>query len=286
MLGIVIVNYRSDSLTEKFVKEEIPKVNCAHTVVVVDNGATEEEAEALSTRLGGIKVIASENRGFAVGNNIGARWLRDNCNPDYILFSNNDIQISSSGVLPEMIKRMKSNPEIGVIGPEVVGLDGKRQSPEPYMGLWKRFVWMYLATPFMSEKKKSRRFFLNYPEGAEEGRHYKLMGAFFMVEADSFFKAGMFDENTFLFAEEPILSERMDSIGKCCYFLPSVRVVHAHGETIKKHYDASKSAMMQFDSMAYYYQRYRGYGGLSISIVRIIYRLILLTKRAFNIPGL
>ena len=77
MLGIVIVNYRSDSLTEKFVREEVPKVNCPHTVVVVDNGATDEEADALSKRLGGIRVIASENKGFAVGNNIGAKWLRD-----------------------------------------------------------------------------------------------------------------------------------------------------------------------------------------------------------------
>ena len=278
MLGIVIVSYRSDDRTIAFVQEELSKVGIPHQTVIVDNGASTEEAEALGARLPGVQVIAAGNVGYARGNNLGARWLLEHVRPDRILFANNDIRLESDRVVETLAESLAAHPEVGAVGPEVVGLDGLRQSPEPYLGLWKRYVWMYLSTPFLSRERKRRMFALDYPEKAEEGFHYKLSGAFLMVDANAFFQAGMFDENTFLYAEENILSERYGTIGKGCWFCPSVRVVHEHGSTVNAHFRSREIDLMQFRSMAYYYMHYKGYSHLSVLLVEWVFRAVLLVR--------
>ena len=278
MTGIVVVSYRSADRTVAFVTGELSKVAVPHSVVVVANGATAEEAEALAARLPGVKVIAADNGGYARGNNIGARWLRENVHPTHILFANDDVHLVSEGVVETLVDKAAGDSKIGAIGPEVVGPDGVRQSPEPYMGLWKRYVWMYLSTPFLSKARKRKVFRLDYPEQAAEGFHYKLSGSFFLVDAEAFFQAGMFDENTFLYAEENILSERLSGIGKGCYFCPSVRVVHDHGKTVNAHYPGRLPAVLQYRSMAYYYANYRGYSRLSTGLAGLVFRVILSLK--------
>lgn len=278
MTGIVVVSYRSDEETIRFVTQELSKVRTEHRTVVVANGASREETEALAGRLPGVTVLPAENGGYAKGNNIGARWLKEHLDPEYILFTNNDIILNGPGVVETLLEAAASHPEAGAVGPEVVGTDGIRQSPEPYMGLWKRYVWMYFCTPFLSRARKRELFRLDYPEKAGEGEHYKLSGSFFLVKADAFFRAGAFDGNTFLYAEENILSERLGRIGRYCLFCPSVRVIHAHGETVNRHFEARKRALLQYDSMAYYYRAYKGYSRLETAIVRLLFQIILLVK--------
>ena len=277
MVGIVVVSYRSDDRTVVFVTRELPRIGLPYKVVVVDNGATEEEAEALRLRTG-CEVIARENDGYASGCNAGADWLCTDPDVDVLLFTNNDIHLASDDVVDRLIDKLKDRPDIGVIGPEVIGKDGKRQSPEPYKGLWKQYVWMYFSTPFLSREKKRRVFQLNASDEAEEGECYRVMGSFFLCPRDAWEQAGGMDPHTFLYAEEPILSERMHRVGRIVYFLPSVTVVHEHGSTIRQHFALKKAAWLQYRSNAYYYKTYRGYPVWQTTLAGWIYRLILCVK--------
>ena len=272
MVGIVIVSYRSDDLTVRFVREDLSRISVPYRVVVVDNGET--GSSALQKKLPEVTVLVSENRGYASACNLGAEWLRDQVHPESVLFCNNDLRFLSDRVVETLCETLSAHPEVGAIGPCIVGPDGRRQSPEPYRGLWNRYVWMYVLTPFLSRDRKTRKFQLDYAEKASEGYHYKLMGSFLMVRAEAFFEAGCFDEQTFLYAEEPILSERLSRIGKRCWFCPSVTVVHDHGAVIGSSFKRTETDWMQFRSMAYYYRRYRGYPAWEISLVRMLYRLI------------
>lgn len=272
MVGIVIVSYRSDDLTVRFVREDLSRISVPYRVVVVDNGET--GSSALQEKLPEVTVLVSENRGYASACNLGAEWLRDQVHPESVLFCNNDLRFLSDRVVETLCETLSAHPEVGAIGPCIVGPDGRRQSPEPYRGLWNRYVWMYVLTPFLSRDRKTRKFQLDYAEKASEGYHYKLMGSFLMVRAEAFFEAGCFDERTFLYAEEPILSERLSRIGKRCWFCPSVTVLHDHGAVIGSSFKRQETDWMQFRSMAYYYRRYRGYPAWEISLVRMLYRLI------------
>lgn len=273
MLGVVIVNYLSDSLTARFVREELSKIKIPYVAVIVNNGATESSSSKLESETG-VKVITAANGGYAKGNNIGARYLKEKFNPEYILFSNNDIAIGEGDVVGKLVSRLSDLPSSAIIGPEVIGLDGRRQGPEPYIGPWNKFVFMYLSTPFLSKARKRKVFSLDYSENAQEGTHYKLSGCFFLVRSRDFFSVGMFDENTFLYAEENILSDRFSAINKTLYFYPSVQIVHEHGKTISRTTGRKKMAMLQFESMSYYYSAYRGYPRFVMRIIGFVYWII------------
>ena len=278
-LGIVVVSYRSDDETVAFVRDGLSGISVPHLTVVVDNGATEAEASGLQERIPDATVLRAENLGYARGNNLGVVWLLGNGSPEYILISNNDVELTGDGVVEALMDKADAHPEAAVFGPAVVGPDGDFQSPEPYMGLWKRYVWMYLSTPFLSSERKRELFFLDYARQAQEGLHYRLSGSFFLVRTADFVRVGLFDPQTFLYGEECILSERLSHIGKGCYYCPDVRVIHRHGETVRRHIDDERSSWTQCDSMACYYRDYRGYARVEIRFVRLLYRLILKIRK-------
>ena len=277
-IGIVIVNYREYDRTERFIREESSRIRRPYRLVVVDNGGEPERAEALRQRTG-CEVLVRENDGFAAGCNAGAAALCADADIDLLLFTNNDLHLQTDDVVDRLIDKLEERPDIGIIGPEIVGTDGKRQSPEPYLGLWKRYVWMYLSTPFLTKAAKRRIFCLDAADEAKEGECYRVMGSFFLCPRKAWQQAGGMDPHTFLYAEEPILSERMLRIGLKTYFLPSVTVVHEHGSTIRKHIDSKKASRLQFRSNAYYYRAYKGYPAWQTTLVGWIYRLILSVKR-------
>ena len=294
MLAIIIVNYKSEARTVKYVEEELGKIGIPHVIVVVNNSATDESNqvlakalnapivdahEMLSTQGTGVYIVPhQDNLGFAKGNNLGAEFSMKNFDIDYFLFTNNDIRLESVNVVEKLLAKLEMLKGVGMIGPRVIGLDGKEQSPEPYYPFWKRYVWMYWMTPFLSTEKKIKLFQLDYPEKAKEGIHYKLMGSFFMVKADDFVSCGMMDSNTFLFGEEVILTERLKAIGKDVYYDPSVTVVHEHGATISNAFKQKRILRTQFKSESYYYRTYRGISQFSLWVGRLSVEFYLLLK--------
>lgn len=291
MLVTIIVNYKSNFRTIRYVKEELCKVSIEQKIVIVNNGASPESDEELANALGA-HVVTSEqglgnhaniylisdpnNSGFAKGNNIGARFAIDVLEADYLLFTNNDIKFLNIDVVEQLISKFEVLQGVGIIGPKVIGLDGKFQSPEPYVSFWDRNVWMFLSTPFYSKAGKRKRFMLDYSQNAKEGFHYKLMGSFFIVKSVDFVKCGMFDEHTFLYAEEPILTERMKRIGLRPYYYPQVSVLHDHGATTKKHFKGNKLGDIQFNSECYYYKTYCHTPLIQIligKVVRFLYKI-------------
>jgi len=281
MIAVVVINYRDEQRTIDFVRNELSKISLPYRVIIVDNGSTPDSAAALKSVLepsGAVVLTSSENLGFACGNNLGAEYARDNFRPEQILFANNDIRFTDTDVVDKMAEKLSAVKEAGVIGPKVVGLDGKLQSPSPFIPFLDRHVWIYWTTPFTSRAWRNARFSLDYAEMATEGFHYIVSGCFFMVDARDFFECGEMDPNTFLYGEEMILSERMKKIGKQIYYLPSAAVVHEHGMTTTKYYNTLKIRQMKLESDSYYYRNYIGTPRWQIALARFTYFL----KRIFS----
>ena len=149
-------NYKNELLTADFVTKEIRKLQYKElSIVVVNNGATDESDSVLSKLLqapvlglGDYKASSNntyiltsrENLGFARGNNLGAEFAKKHLKPEYLLFSNNDIQITQPDTIEELIITLEGHPEVGMIGPKVIGLKGELQSPEPYQSFWDRCI--------------------------------------------------------------------------------------------------------------------------------------------------
>ena len=292
-LGIVIVSYKSAQMTIDFVKRELPKVDVPWVCCVVNNAATEEETriiaegaqaevidpetlQAKGRNTGGIYIVPStDNLGFAKGNNLGVKFLTKNFNCTHLLFSNNDVEIKSPDCLSTLIDKLSANPEIGAIGPRIFCLDGSEQLPhDGYVSIYRQIGWHLL--PFLRKKYKpqmSEKIAEPSLPIRSSGFTYWVQGAFLVMRTSDFLQVGMFDPNTFLYAEEPILAERLKTMGKQMYYENSVSILHYEGGTIVKQHGSRKSEYMVMESNCYYYRKYLHYNPLLVWLYRTTFRL-------------
>ena len=292
-LGIVIVSYKSAQMTIDFVSRELPKVDVPWVCCIVNNAATKEETRKIAegvdaevidakdlrakdARTGGVYVLTSvENLGFAKGNNLGVEFLKENFDCTHLLFTNNDVEIKSSDCLSTLIEKLNSNQEIGAIGPRIFCLDGSEQLPhDGYVSVYRQIGWHLL--PFLRKKHNPQT-----PDKKEKsslpirssGFTYWVQGAFLVMRTSDFLQVGMFDPETFLYAEEPILAERLKSIGKQMYYENSVSILHYEGGTIVKQHGSRKSEYMVMESNCYYYRKYLHYNPLLVWLYRTTFRM-------------
>ena len=279
ILATIIVNYKSEHRTITYVKEELLlKCTVPQIIVIVNNGATEESSNILCNSLNAVlindikasifesKIYVihnNENTGFAKGNNLGVDFISEHFNVKYLLFSNNDIRFIDSNVVEVLIEKLESLPDVGVIGPKVVGLDGNDQNPYVFKSFWNEILWMSWGRfiPFWHLKKFDRT-------KAQEGYYYRLMGSFFIVPYVSYIRCGKMDPNTFLYAEEVILAERMLKIGMKNYYLPEVSVLHEHGQTTTKYLRKGNNILL--DSILYYFKEYKNISVINLFIGKIL----------------
>lgn len=268
MTAVVIVNYRGSERTVKFVREECSVIAVPHKVIIVDNASTQESFDFLSSSLPDALILSSiENLGFARGNNLGAEAARL-FGAETILFVNNDISFLGQDVAGALAARLSELENVALIGPEVVGTDGRLQSPYPRQSFAMRHLLPYWGKLFYKADTLRAKTAADFPETAVEGPCAWVSGSCFLVDAKAFFEAGMFDPATFLYAEEAILSERLARVGKLSYYYPQVSVLHEHGAVTRKYYDRVQLRRMKFESESYYYRNYCGTPSWQIALGR------------------
>lgn len=272
--GVVIVAYHSFERVVNYLRNELPKLGDEAVIAVVNNAATAEESTALAIACQAYQVDGTEKRlpenqrifllhfeenlGYGKGNNRGAFFLIHNFNVQFLLFSNDDIEVQSNQVLNQLSLILDNNPEMKIIGPRVVGLTGRDQSPHwKPISLYREVAWnllFFLRRPTKHAAKKKDLI-------ATTEYCYWVSGAFFLVDAAAFLRVGGFDENVFLYNEEKILSERFLKHGWLCGWTPDVTVLHYEGASTD--ISVNKRALLQASS-CYYYQYYRHYSYFAI----------------------
>ena len=240
MLGIVIVIYKSIEQVAAYVSQEIVKIQADYRAVVVDVGCDDVDDVRLPRALGMADgtletervflLRETENLGYARGNNRGVEFLlRRFPGIDSFLITNDDIQFISYNVIDKLMEKMASLADAAVIGPRIVNLQDEEQLPEltpPAIG-WE--IRRNILLPILGSRLNKQT-----KEKIQTGYVYRLEGCFMLVRKDDFLACGKFDERTFLYREEAILSERLKAIGKRMYYDDSVTIRHFVGNTTSK----------------------------------------------------
>ena len=287
MIATIIVGYKNEALTTAYIQQELSKFTVENIVILVNNSSTPASCRYFEKSVGAcviqsdfsdfqpskrIYVIdVKENLGFAKANNLGVDFVRTFFPEiEYVLFSNNDIRIVDANVVDVLISKYETVKGIGIIGPNILCVDGKRQTPMPECSLWHgvRSDLLYLLTHIRLKDHGD-----DYCVTAQEGFHYTFSECFFVSRVKDFVACGMMDPHTFLYAEGNILSERMSRIGLGYYFVPSVSVIHDNGTTTRKHV-GSNTALMMAESNAYYYKHYRGYSSFSVAFYLLLAKVM------------
>lgn len=289
-LGVVIVDYHTVLQTIKYIKEQLIITELTNKIVIVLNDVKDEELGIIIKELDceiileqkelnlqkNIFIIPSiENLGYAKGNNLGAKFLVDTFDVDYLCICNNDLNFQGKDPFIPLISILKEKADIGVIGPKVIGFENEDQSPHKYISLFDKYLFRNILAPFINLFNRTSKYNA-IVANAEEGYYYRIMGCFILLKSKLFVDCGKFDENTFLFGEESILSERLIKIGKRCYFYPEVCIVHEHGKTINKFFKKRKILEQEFISDQHYYTTYLGVGVISITFARIFLKIYII----------
>lgn len=91
-----------------------------------------------------------------------------------------------------------------------------------------------------------------------------LVDNFKMKEVD------FFDENTFLYAEEPIIAERLKKKNYQIAYYDSIYVKHLHGQTTALLKNKNK-LLIELDSLLYYFREYKDFNKFELLLIKYGY---------------
>jgi GT2 family glycosyltransferase len=283
----IVLNYLNHEQTFACVTDLLRQDSSDLEVVVVDNQSPNDSmsrlTEAFAHEPRVVILQSKENRGYAAGNNFGARWRISKGTVEYLLICNNDVRIPDPSTVRRMVDFAESKKDLGGLGPMVLTPNGFPQGPYRRPRVLLRTVRFLLPVFPVVYRIWRRRF-----RKTKAAPCYAVVGAFMLMKAGPFIQANLFDERTFLGAEEYILTERLRKAGYRFYHLPSIAVVHdhAHSAIVRtggevRHFQAGLASMM------YYLREYRGVNGLSLRLfeasARFYGRIFLPVRRRFTI---
>lgn len=208
-LSVIIVTYNSskhiyDCLDALYKFNDIDE---DLEIIIVDNDSQEQSAmfEGVKSIYGEsvLLINSGKNGGYGYGNNIGI----NQSNSELVLVMNPDIRLVKP-VFKQILTIFENN-EIGMIGVDFV--DG--------------------SCPFYFKREyssvKNLLLHKNYiSKGKYDSEKMYLSGSFLVFRKESFWKAGGFDENIFMYSEEADITNRILAIGKKVIWCPEIQVLH------------------------------------------------------------
>lgn len=236
-LSVIIVNYKTPDLL----------VNCIHSVyretkniqfeiIVVDNNSNDNSLELIRNNFPHVRWIQmGYNSGFARANNEGIRQSVG----DTVLLLNSDTIVNGSAIENCYTRFLQS--DYVACGVQLLNTDGSPQISGNYFITGS--LNNLLPLPYIGKliKLLGNLFKVKKPHASEfnsiQEVHW-INGAFLMVKKSAIEKAGMMDEDFFLYAEEAEWCYRLKKTGKMVIF-GEFNVTHLQGESSNQAFGSS-----------------------------------------------
>ena len=232
VLSVIIVNYNVKYYLEQCL-ESVRRASrgLQVEVFVVDNLSTDGSIAYLKERFPEVIYIENrENVGFARANNQAIRQSSGR----YVLLLNPDT-IVAEHTFTDFIHFMDQHPEAGGAGAYMLRTDGtfalesRRGLPTPFVA----FCKMSGLASLMPKSRVFGRYYMRYLDENQANEIEVISGAFMWLRREALDKAGLLDEDFFMYGEDIDLSYRIVKSGYKNYFLPSL-MLHYKGESTEK----------------------------------------------------
>ncbi|MDZ7697003.1 MAG: glycosyltransferase family 2 protein [Deltaproteobacteria bacterium] len=230
-ISIIIINWNTRDLLlqclssiQKTVWDAI-----AYEVWVVDNASSDGSSAAVRERFPHTHLIQNRvNEGFAVANNRALEKMAGR----YALLLNTDAELTPDAVRT-LYTFMETHPHAAMACGQLLNPDGSKQNsianfPSFPVLLFNETLLRILFPRRFPSKRKDYKA----PMEIES-----CIGACMMVRKSAMDQVGLLDERYFFFLEETDWAYRMKRAGLNIYFVPSARIFHAQGKSVKRRLD-------------------------------------------------
>lgn len=226
-LAIVVVSTNEAHWLERCLSTAFDRAGGASLeVIVVDNSSTDGTRELVESNFPQARVVSSPNRGFSYGNNRGL----EQANARYLLLLNPDTEVID-GTFGELVGLLDARPQVGLVGVRQVTADGT---------LWPTIRRFPSVTRALGEALFCERWPIHPAWAGErvlDPRAYELerecdwtSGSFMLARREALLSAGLLDERSFIYSEEPDLCMRIKRAGWQIRHLPQMTIVHHAGK--------------------------------------------------------
>ena len=223
-LSVVIVNWNTLEMLKNCLESVLAATSGLPVeVLVVDNASTDGSVEMCEKFFPEVGLIKNgKNLGFGQANNQGILASKANL----VLLLNSDTIVFPDSV-EKMIKRMREDPSIGVLGCRLIRPDRSYQpSCMNYPSIKRVLVERLLLYKLLP----------NLPQTAIEPPYILLqiecdwvVGAAMLIRKRAIEIAGLFDPNILMYAEEMELCYRIKAAGWRIVFNPDAKIIHFGG---------------------------------------------------------
>lgn len=231
-LDIAIITVSTNQLSEDClasVRKLIDSTPLKVGFVLVDNGSTAFSAHELAKRYvpEAVVILRDDNYGFGSSCNRGAREV----DADYYFFLNPDTRIEDVNALSSLCAFMKKYPQVGIIAPKILYMDGSLQETCRRFPAW--YTPIAQRTSILNQEKTNAHCadFLMKDFDHEKQRLVDwVQGSAFMIDAKLFHKINGFDKRYFMYYEDVDLCRNCWALGRPVYYLPNVIIYHTYGK--------------------------------------------------------
>ena len=265
-LSVIIVSfnvrdYLYDCLNS--VKSAADNIDCE--IFVVDNNSDDGSSEMIRSEFPDVRLIINEyNRGFSVANNQAIKLSGGR----FVLLLNPDTLVEKD-TFTACINFMNNHSDGGALGVRMNNGEGrflpesKRAFPTPLTAFFKIFGFSYLFpnSPLLN------KYYLPQIMSRQTSLTEVIAGAFMFIRREALNKAGLLDEDFFMYGEDVDLSYRLMQNGYRNYYFPEIQIIHFKGRsTPRKGYND----VLQFYKAMRIYSRKRAIEGKYKSIILLI----------------
>jgi GT2 family glycosyltransferase len=233
-LSIVIVNYNVRDLLQQAIDSLLDACReIEHEFFVVDNASDDQSVEMLQSHYPTIKVISNNvNIGFSKANNQAIKQAKG----EYILVINPDT-ITSKDTLNKTLAFMDEHPEAGGLGLRMINGQGEflEESKRQIPGISTVLFHFSGLSKLLPKSKFFSSYYAHQVGEFETAEVDILAGAFMLLRKKALDKAGLFDENFFMYGEDIDLSYRLKLSGYKNYYYGNTYIIHFKGQSTKKY---------------------------------------------------
>jgi len=230
LLSIIIVNYRSTKYILDCLQSAGPALmqNKEIEWIIVDNDSNDDGENQIGNLFPQVQFLQmGYNAGFARANNAGIKIAKG----VHVLLLNPDTLLPENSIL-NCVQRLAAS-DCVACGVQLIHADHSPQFSGSYFT--KGGLNHVLELPYWGNTVKWVANVLNVskPSFIEVEKEIKVdwvSGAFLMVKQSAIKKAGLMDEDFFLYAEEVEWCSRLGKIGPLCLF-GDITMVHLIGTT-------------------------------------------------------